>query len=75
VTVVTNARAYYHTTRGCGRTKRPVFPAPSHWRVRNFLANLGHVGPRDRETVSAVVIDRESGRRRMKRCLRLIAVS
>jgi hypothetical protein len=29
VTVVTNARAYYHYTRGCGRTKRPAFPAPS----------------------------------------------
>jgi len=29
VTVVTNARAYYHTTRGCGRTRRPAFPAPS----------------------------------------------
>ena len=28
VTVVTNARVYY-TTRGCGRTKRPAFPAPS----------------------------------------------
>ena len=27
VTVVTNARVYY-TTRGCGRTKRPAFPAP-----------------------------------------------
>jgi hypothetical protein len=30
VTVVTNARVYYHTTRGCGRTRRPAFPAPSY---------------------------------------------
>jgi hypothetical protein len=29
VTVVTNARVYYHTTRGCGRIGRPAFPAPS----------------------------------------------
>ena len=27
VTVVTNARATYHTTRGCGRIGRPAFPA------------------------------------------------
>ncbi len=29
VTVVTNACAFYHTTRGCGRIERPAFPAPS----------------------------------------------
>jgi hypothetical protein len=29
VTVVTNARVYYHYTRGCGRIGRPAFPAPS----------------------------------------------
>ena len=29
VTVVTNARVYYHTTRGYGRIGRPAFPAPS----------------------------------------------
>jgi hypothetical protein len=29
VTVVTNARAYYQYTRGCGRIGRPAFPAPS----------------------------------------------
>jgi hypothetical protein len=29
VTVVTNARAYYHYTRGCGRIGRPAFPTPS----------------------------------------------
>jgi hypothetical protein len=28
-TVVTNARAYYHTTRGCGCNGHPAFPAPS----------------------------------------------
>jgi hypothetical protein len=27
--VVTNARAYYHTTRGCGCDGHPAFPAPS----------------------------------------------
>jgi hypothetical protein len=39
--------------RGCGRIERPAFPAPSDWRVRKFLANLGHIRPRDREAVSA----------------------
>src|ERR1700737_974213 len=34
VTVVTNARVYYHYTRGCGRIGRPAFPAPSDWRGR-----------------------------------------
>src|ERR1019366_448889 len=29
VTVVTNACAFYHCTRGCGRIGRPAFPAPS----------------------------------------------
>src|SRR5665213_4164417 len=27
--VVTNACAFYHCARGCGRAKRPAFPAPS----------------------------------------------
>jgi hypothetical protein len=40
VTVVTNARVYY-TTRGCGRTKRPAFPAPSVFRANGFLHNSG----------------------------------
>jgi hypothetical protein len=31
VTVVTNARAFYHYTRGCVRIGRPAFPAPSDW--------------------------------------------
>ena len=28
VTVVTNACAFYHCARGCGRAERPAFPAP-----------------------------------------------
>jgi hypothetical protein len=36
VTVVTNACAYYHYARGCGRAERPAFPAPSDWRVRKI---------------------------------------
>src|ERR1700730_8065317 len=31
---VTTTRAYYHTTRGCGRIGRPAFPAPSVVRGR-----------------------------------------
>ena len=33
VTVVTNACAFYHCTRGCGRAERPAFPAPSKGRA------------------------------------------
>jgi hypothetical protein len=28
VAVVTNACAFYHCARGCGRAERPAFPAP-----------------------------------------------
>src|SRR5882724_7817125 len=52
VTVVTNACAFYQYTRGCGRIERPAFPAPSDWRVRNFLASLGRMASRDRGVVS-----------------------
>src|ERR1019366_10358796 len=39
VTVVTNARVYYHYTRGCGRLGRPAFPAPSVERAGSFRHN------------------------------------
>jgi hypothetical protein len=42
VTVVTNARVYY-TTRGCGRTKRPAFPAPLFSEGGMFPAKLARV--------------------------------
>jgi len=38
VTVVTNACAFYHCTRGCGRAERPAFPAPSELRGRDEQA-------------------------------------
>jgi hypothetical protein len=38
VTVVTNACAFYHCTRGCGRAERPAFPGPSELRGRNEQA-------------------------------------
>jgi hypothetical protein len=41
VTVVTNARAYYQYTRGCGRTRRPAFPAPSEARAERAEPNSG----------------------------------
>src|SRR5258708_20351814 len=37
---------------GRGRIERPAFPAPSDGRARKFLANLGRLTPRDRESVS-----------------------
>src|SRR6201995_727665 len=39
--VVTNARAIYHTTRGCGCTGHPAFPAPSSFRAEVFSKNPG----------------------------------
>jgi hypothetical protein len=44
VTVVTNARVYYHTTRGCGRTWRPAFPAPSDPRAAIYRQNSRETG-------------------------------
>jgi hypothetical protein len=41
VTVVTNACAFYHCARGCGRAERPAFPAPSDWRVRTSWQTSG----------------------------------
>src|SRR6202051_2235168 len=35
-----------------GRIGRPAFPAPSDWRVRKFLANLGRIARREREAVA-----------------------
>ena len=40
--------------RGC--SVHPVFPAPSDWRVRNFLANLGRIKPRECGAVSRNIL-------------------
>jgi hypothetical protein len=48
VTVVTNACAYYHCARGCGRAERPAFPAPSDRGGREFQARLARIARRDR---------------------------
>jgi len=37
VTMVTNACAFYHCARGCGRAERPAFPAPSDLQKAGFL--------------------------------------
>jgi hypothetical protein len=55
VTVVTNARVYYHYTRGCGRIGARHSLRPLIKRVRNLIAKLGRIAPRDREIVFAVV--------------------
>jgi hypothetical protein len=52
VTVVTNARAFYHHTRGCGRIGRPAFPAPSDREGGMFSAKLAQNARRDREAVA-----------------------
>jgi hypothetical protein len=66
VTVVTNARAFYHTTRGCGRTRRPAFPAPS-------LERAERAGQASRETsgeiakaCSAVILPATNAKRLRK---------
>src|ERR1700730_3001129 len=52
VTVVTNARAYYHYTRGCGRIGRPAFPAPSDVGGRDARSKTRANARRDREAVA-----------------------
>src|SRR5450756_1224497 len=42
-------------TRDRGCSAHPVFPAPSVWRVRKFLANLGRNASRECEVMSAVI--------------------
>jgi hypothetical protein len=51
---VTNARAYYQYTRGCGCNGHPAFPTPSVG--RKFLSKLGRFAPRHREAVSAFAV-------------------
>jgi hypothetical protein len=48
VTVVTNARVYYHTTRGCGRVGRPASLRPLIGGQGNLIANLGRFARRGR---------------------------
>src|ERR1700704_5214926 len=40
-TVVTNARAYYQYTRGCGCNGHPAFPTPSVFGAERFMHNSG----------------------------------
>ena len=37
--------------RGCGRIERPAFPAPSGFRGKGFLANLGRIARRENAKV------------------------
>jgi len=55
-TVVTNARAYYHYTRGCGCNGHPAFPAPPWGSAtpslgRRISAQLGRFALRECEAV------------------------
>jgi hypothetical protein len=50
VTVVTMLVCFvFYRIRGCGRSERPAFPAPSDFRGREFKAKLGRNARRDRE--------------------------
>src|SRR5580700_1654205 len=52
VTVVTNACAFYHCARGCGRAERPAFPAPSFSRVVR-LNDSDAGAPRESEVMTS----------------------
>src|SRR6476659_3679543 len=41
-----------HCTRDRGCSAHPAFPAPSDFRGRELLTNLGHIVPRERGSVS-----------------------
>ena len=64
-TVVTNARAFYTTTRGCGCNGHPAFPAPS-CSGRNVHAQPGRIAPRDCEGVSDVIASQRVARMRAR---------
>ena len=51
MTVVTNARAYYHTTRGCGRIGRPAFPAPSDLQMAGIVSQNSDASCRENAVV------------------------
>jgi hypothetical protein len=53
-TVVTNARAYYHYTRGCGCIGHPAFPTP--FVGREAHAQLGRYPRRENAEVYLAVI-------------------
>src|SRR6058998_2729866 len=55
VTVVTMLVCFIlFCTRGCGRIKRPAFPAPSEFQGGWFLQNLGRIAPRDCGVISGI---------------------
>src|SRR3981081_4904817 len=53
VTVVTTLVCFLLCTRGCGRIRRPAFPAPSVSESGIFTANLARGPRRERGTVPA----------------------
>jgi hypothetical protein len=59
-TVVTNARAFYHYTRGCGCIERPAFPTPSVLRGRNDQYNPGATASRECGLITIVVPDKRT---------------
>ena len=59
VTVVTNARATYHYTRGCGRIGRPAFPVPSVLKRATFMHSSGAIrAARSRRHAFSIVMPR-----------------
>src|ERR1700732_4791366 len=69
-TVVTNARAYYHYTRGCGCNGHPAFPTPSFGRI--VQAQLGCDLRRETADVcrfGRLIIESEAGEPRHCRAL------
>jgi hypothetical protein len=52
VTVVTTLVCFLLCTRGCGRIRRPAFPAPSEFQGEKVDAQLGRIAPRDSGPVS-----------------------
>jgi hypothetical protein len=52
VTVVTMLVCFvFYRTRGCGRSERPAFPAPSEFMGRALFAKLARIAQRDREAM------------------------
>ena len=55
--VVTNSCAFYFCARGCGRAKRPAFPAPS---AEGQQAQLGRISSRERRCMDLCAMSQQS---------------
>src|SRR3981189_735833 len=72
VTVVTTLVCFLLCTRGCGRIRRPAFPAPSEFRGQTFQPNSRENALRDRGGVPDVVARSEATKQSILQVCRVL---